>query len=178
MSSLRLVFLLPSIELGSRDPVAVEPPPEPGNGQDPAGDPETPEAEAAPVSIAKTRDASSSNLCSRSLNLLLMTPSALPKVLMLGSIFAIHCCMPLMAAKRSSIVLPDSGGALYVRPIVSRSGAEPSGEPKFEEIGCNGEPGKGLCIGSSLDRAVAMKTDGKHRSRVVDTWTRQNQKSS
>ena len=66
-------FCLSCTEPGPRDLAVAEPRTCPSKGQDPAGDLEMPEAEAAPVSITRTRDANRSIFCSRSLNLLWMT---------------------------------------------------------------------------------------------------------
>ena len=77
------------------------------NGQD---DAEMREAQPVPASSAMTRDASKSNLIFKSPNLLSIRPTTLPKVLMW--IDFSHCCIPLMAAKRSSIVLPGTRKAL------------------------------------------------------------------
>ena len=71
-----------------------------------------------------------------------------------------------MASILSSIELAE--GTL----ILSRSGAEPSGEPKFEEVAGKGE--KGTLDPSSTH---AMRSGGKQQNWVVDTWTRQSQKS-
>ena len=53
-----------------------------------------------------------------------------------------------------------------------RSGREPLGEPTFEEEAGNGDVGT---IVPSI--AHTMRKDGKLQNWVVDTWTRQNQKS-
>ena len=71
------MFLFSSMEPGSRDPVTVEPPTSCGKGQDPAGDPETPEAEPFPASRAKMRAASALMFCSISATLVVRMPTAL-----------------------------------------------------------------------------------------------------
>ena len=58
-------------------------------------------------------------------------------------------------------------------PVPSRSGREPVGEPIFEEEAGTGDTGTSV---PSLTRA--MRKGEKLRNWVVDTWTRQNQKSS
>ena len=57
--------------------------------------------------------------------------------------------------------------------VLSRSGAEPLGEPKFEEGSCMSHGGTGLSDASST---CSMSTGGKQQHWVVDTWTRQNPK--
>ena len=68
-----------------------------------------------------------------------------------------------------------SCSSVWRPPIPSRSGAEPSGEPKFEDVAGNGDTGTGL---SDAWSRRAMKAGGNQQNWVVDTWTRQNQKSS
>ena len=55
--------------------------------------------------------------------------------------------------------------------IPSRSGPEPLGEPKFEEVAGERDT-------STFDPSAprAMRTDGKQQNWVVDTWTSQKQK--
>ena len=64
-------------------------------------------------------------------------------------------------------------GSGHRYPVPSRSGREPSGEPIFEEEAGNGDTGISV---PSLARAITK--DGKRQNWVVDTWTKQNQKSS
>ena len=72
LSSLRLVSLSSSKELGSRDPVAVEPSICQGRGQDRAGDLETLEAKFAPASNPATRAARTPKTCSIHVNLVVI----------------------------------------------------------------------------------------------------------
>ena len=72
-----------------------------------------------------------------------------------------------MASIFSSIVLVGRP------PTPSNSGREPLREPIFEEEAGNGDTGTSV---PSLARD--MRKDGKLQNWVVDTWTRQNQKSS
>ena len=60
-------------------------------------------------------------------------------------------------AKMASILF--SIGLAERTPTLSRSGAEPSREPTFEDNGV-GEPSKEVCIASSNVRSLAVKTDG------------------
>ena len=78
VSSLRLVFLLSSGDPGPWDPGAVEPSTGPG-GQDLA-EPETPEAEAAPVSKAATRTARLPTICSTLATLLVVAATVCESV--------------------------------------------------------------------------------------------------
>ena len=73
----------------------------------------------------------------------------------------------------SSIVL---GGYLSV---LSRSGAEPSGDPKFEDNGI-GEPGNEVCSASSNVRSLSTKTKVTHKNReslVADTSNRRSKEN-
>ena len=61
-------------------------------------------------------------------------------------------------------------------PTLSRSGTEPSGEPKFEDNGV-GEQSKEMCIASSHVRSLVMKTDWIHKNKeswVADTLIRRS----
>ena len=145
---------------GSRDPVPVEPSSCPGKGQDPIGDPETLEVETAPASKAATRAARPPTNCSILVTLVVIvaidwetvwTQLSNLDTLRVSNGSGVSC---------ESISLTLSSNVLERPPILSRSGSEPSGEPKFEDKAATGEPGKEVYIASSNVRALAIKTDG------------------
>ena len=125
-------------------PAAVEPSTCPSKGQDPA-ESETLEAETAPASNAATRNARPATTCStlEILCVMVATDHQSDKILFsnlvnpctsMGIVASVpRCasnCESFLAKMASDLSFSELvGGA----PTLSRSGTEPSGEPKFEE---------------------------------------------
>ena len=188
VSSLRLVFLLSSKDPGSRDPAAVEQSTCPSEGQEPQL--ETLEAEAAPASKAATRAARLPTLCSTLVTLVVKAVTDCVSDRMLFSNLVNPCtsmgidastprrasdCESFLAKMASSLSSIEPVGRA---PTLSRSGTQQSGDTRFEERSCNGELGTFPCSASLNGRRLATKAGGNQQNWVVDTWTRQNQKSS
>ena len=66
-----------------------------------------------------------------------------------------------VCACRHRISLTLSSNVLERPTVLSRSGAEPSRKPKFEELAGTREPFLEVCFASSNVRALAMKTKGR-----------------